>query len=45
MNENEPLMKCREKELPVKTAVCLLRRRSVAENLFTGYAAGVIEEA
>ena len=45
MNESEPLMKCRENELPVKTAVCLLRRRSVAENLFTGYVAGVIKEA
>jgi hypothetical protein len=45
MDESEPLMKCRENELPVKTAVCLLRRRSVAENLFTGYVAGVIKEA
>ena len=34
MNESEPPMRCRENELPVKTAVCLLRRRSVAENLF-----------
>ena len=31
MNESEPLMKCRENEHPVKTAVCLLRRRSVAD--------------
>ena len=45
MNESEPSMRCRENEHPVKTAVCLLRRMSVAENLFTGYVAGVIEEA
>jgi len=45
MNESEPLMKCRENEHPVKTAVCLLRRRSVADTCFTGYTAGVIEEA
>jgi hypothetical protein len=30
MNESEPLMKCRENELPVKTAVYLRRRRNVA---------------
>ena len=45
MNESEPPMRCRENELPVKTAVHLLRRISVAENLFTGYVAGVIEGA
>ena len=45
MNESEPLMKCRENEHPVKTTVCLLRRRSVAETCFTGYVAGVIKEA
>jgi hypothetical protein len=45
MNESEPPMRCRENELPVKTAVHLLRRRNVADNLFTGYVAGVIEGA
>ena len=45
MNESEPPVRCRENELPVKTAVQLLRRISVAENLFTGYVAGVIEGA
>jgi len=45
MNESEPLMKCRENEHPVKTAVCLRRRISIAETCFTGYVAGVIEEA
>jgi hypothetical protein len=45
MNESEPSMRCRENEHPVKTTVHLLRRKSVAENLFTGYVAGVIEEA
>ena len=45
MNESEPPLRCRENELPVKTAVHLLRRISVAENLFTGYVAGVIEGA
>ena len=45
MNESELPLRCRENELPVKTAVPLLRRRSVAENLFTGYVAGVIEGA
>jgi hypothetical protein len=45
MNESEPLMKCRENELPVKTTVYLRRRRNVADTCFTGYMAGVIEEA
>jgi hypothetical protein len=45
MNESEPPMRCRENELPVRTTVHLLRRINVAENLFTGYVAGVIEEA
>ena len=45
MNESEPSMRCRENEHPVKTAAPLLRRRSVAGTCYTGYMAGVIEEA
>src|SRR4030042_5539869 len=45
MNESESPMRCRENELPVKTTVHLLRRMNVADILFTGYVAGVIEGA
>jgi hypothetical protein len=36
MNESESSMKCRENEHPVKTAVCLLRRMSLADALQDG---------
>jgi hypothetical protein len=45
MNESEPLMKCRENELPVKTAVVFVAEEECSRNLFTGYMAGVIKEA
>jgi len=45
MNENEPLMKCRENALPVKTYGGLYIGKSTADNLITGCTAGVTKEA
>ena len=45
MNENEPLMKYRENEHSVKTHCILMTGEEYSGYLFTGYAAGVIEEA
>jgi len=45
MNENEPLMKCRENAPPVKTYGGLYIGRSAADNLITGCMAGVTKEA
>ena len=41
MNENEPLMKCRENAPPVKTYGGLYVGISIADNLITGCTAGV----
>jgi hypothetical protein len=45
MNENEPLMKCRENEQSDKTYRLLVPGDKYSGYLFTGYASGVIEEA
>ena len=45
MNENEPLMKYRENEHSVKTQCILMTGDEYSGYLFTGYTAGVIEEA
>lgn len=45
MNENEPLMKCRENAQPVKTYGGLYMGRSTAVNLITGCMTGVTKEA
>lgn len=46
MNENEPLMKCRENALSVKTIEGLYNRKSVADALnYTGYMTDVTKGA
>ena len=45
MNESEPPMRCRENEHPVKTQRSLMPGEECSGYLFTGYVAGVIEEA
>lgn len=45
MDENEPLMKYRENEQSVKTQCILVTGDKYSGHLFTGYTAGVIEEA
>ena len=45
MNESEPLMKCRENVLSVKTTGSLCRRKNAADNLFTGCVTGVMKGA
>ena len=45
MNENEPLMKCRENAHSVKTYGGLYIGISTADNLITGCMAGVTKEA
>ncbi len=42
MNENEPLMKCRENNRSVKTIVLRLTKEECSGNLFTGCVADVI---
>ena len=44
-NANEPLLKCRERVPTVKTEISCDRGISIAVDLFTGYAAVVIEES
>ena len=45
MNESEPSMRCRENELSVKTTGSLTLGEECSGYLFTGYKAGVTEEA
>jgi hypothetical protein len=45
MDENEPLMKYRENEQSVKTHCIVVTGEEYSGYLFTGYTAGVIEEA
>ena len=45
MNESEPSMKCRENVLSVKTVEGLCYKRSIADDLLTGYMADVIKGA
>ncbi|GEM_PF-3569903 len=45
MNENEPLMKCRENAQSVKTYGGLYVGKGTADNLITGCTAGVTKEA
>ena len=45
MNENEPLMKCRENAQSVKTTGLLTLGEECSGYLFTGYMADVIKEA
>ena len=45
MNENEPLMKCRENAHSVKTHRLLVPEYKHNGNLITGYVAGIMEEA
>jgi hypothetical protein len=46
MNANEPLLKCRENALSVKTIGALYDRKNVADDLnYTGYMADLTEGA
>jgi len=45
MNENEPLMKCREVATICQKLVIMTNSEEHSRNLFTGCAAGVIQAA